>query len=541
MSRRGFLVRAGAVGLTTMPLGAFLAACGSKDQGGPALNQIRKGGTVTFAIDGTNGLIDPAVYTTLGDWMAVDCVCRGLSHIDFTSTTPTMGMARSVKVSGDGKTLTFTLRDGVKFHDGSTLTAQDVLRTFNRQLKDGDPSVPESSTRPLRGSTNRSITKVRAVDDMTFQIEIAAPDLTFVSRLSDISCRIVSAAALDKYGAEIGRNLVGAGPFKLAELKAQQSITLEAFSGYFGGAPVIDRLVLQAMPDGSALTAGLLGNQVQATSFAPHSAASRLGRGKKLTVHRTNRLVSVFVLMNASAKSLKELEVRQAVNHAIDRQQIIQQAFYGYADVPDGYAIPSSQVGHDASLADLSAYDVAKAKALIAQAGAQGRTVRLLAQNNGWYPKAAQIIEQNLTAIGLRPQVQTLDPGSFAGKVFSPADHELALWERNAYVPDPDNKVGNFFSSTGSYSMFGTAQNTLDKATNAKIDDLLGQGRQTSDPAARKRIYSEVQRLVAEEFAVISFVAQAQNMVVTESDLTGINTNALSTQRMLMEKTAYAG
>lgn len=542
VSRRGFLVRAGAVGLATMPLGAFLAACGqSTDESGAngEMVKLRKGGTVTFAIDGTNGVLDPALYTTLGDWMGVDCVCRGLTTIDFKTTTPTMAMAESSKVSDDGKTLTFTLRQGITFHDGSAFTANDVVRSFNRQLLDQDASRPANSTRPIRGSTNRSITGVRAADERTLEITLSQPDVTFPSRLSDLPCRIISAAALDKYGTSIGQNLVGAGPFKLVSAVPQQSITLEAFDGYFGGRPLIDRLVLQQVTDPSALNAGLQSGQIQASSYVAHSAAKSLAANPKVTVAKTPRLVAIFVLMNVTDPALSDIRVRQAVNSCIDRAQIAQNAFFGYADSPQGYLLPSVEVGYDPSLADLSAYDVNRARQLVQEAGATGRAIELIAQNNNWYPKAAQIIEANLKEIGLVPTVKLFDPGTFAGKVFDVKAHQLALWERNGYVPDPQDLVNNMLSSTGSYANRSTGHATLDSASVKQLDALLVQGLQTSDPEQRKVVYTQAQRFFAEKFMAISMVAHTQNIVVSSSGLGDIGAEALSSQRMQFEKAGF--
>lgn len=542
LSRRGFLVRAGALGLATMPIGAFLAACGqSVDASGANADmaKLRKGGTVTFAIDGTNGVLDPALYTTLGDWMAVDCVCRGLTTIDFATTTPQMAMASGSTVSDDGKTLTLTLRDDVTFHDGSAFTAQDVVRTFNRQLAEQDASRPANSTRPMRGSTNRNVAGVTAVDEHTVQFTLNQPDVTFLSRLSDIPCRIVSAAALDKYGPEVGQSLVGAGPFKLVSAVPQQSITLESYGDYFGGSPLIDRLVLQQVTDPSSLNAGLQSGQITASSFVAHSSAKSLAANPKVTVHETPRLVAIFLLMNVTDPALSDIRVRQAVNLCVDRATIVKNAFFGYADEPKGYLLPSAEVGYDASLANLSKYDVAAAKKLVSEAGASGRAVELIAQNNNWYPKAAQILESNLKAIGLTPTVSLYDPGTFAGKVFDPKAHQIALWERNGYVPDPEDLVNNMLSSAGSYANRGTGHATLAAADVQQLDALLAKGLQTSDNDERKAAYTKAQQFFAEKFMAISMVAHSQNIVVSSAELGKINAPSLSCQRMQLEKAGF--
>jgi len=536
LGRRGFLVHAGVLGLSTMGLGAFLAACG-KGEGNSEAAQIRKGGTLTFAIDGTNALLDPAVYTTLGDWMAVDSICGGLTNIDFTTTTPTPDLASKIETSADGLTITVTVRDGIEFHDGTAFTAHDIVRTFNRQLVDGDHSLPTASTRPMRGSVNRNIATVEALNDGTAQFTLKQPDTVFTSRLTDISCRILSGAQMDKYGTALGQHLVGTGPFKLSSMTAQQSITLAANTKYWKGAPVIDQLVLQQVTDPSSLVAGLQGEQINASSFVAHSSAKALAANPKVTVYNTPKHVDVFVMMNVTKPLLSDLRVRKAVNMCINRAKIATDAFFGYAVAPDGYVISPGEVGYDSSLASLSTYDQAAAATLIEQAGATGKAVSLIAQNNNWYPATAQIIEADLKAIGLVPTVELLDPGSYVGRFFDPTKHELALWERDSYIPDPADSAGNMLGSTGSYANLGTGHAKLDPATVGQIDTLLNQATQTTDPATRKSLYSQAQRLFADKLMAVAMVVYTQN-VVASIGCTDIDASALGGSRMQMQKAA---
>jgi peptide/nickel transport system substrate-binding protein len=537
LTRRGLMVNAGRLGLATMSMSALLTACARSGSGNKALDKIRKGGTLTFAIDGTDALLDPGVYTTLGDWMAVDSICSGLTNIDFITTAPSLDIASHIATSSDGLTLTFTVRAGVEFHDGSPLTAEDCVRTFTRQLFPGDKSLPAASTRPMRGSLNQNVAEVKTVGDSTFQMRLKQPDAVFLSRLTDIDCRIMSAASMDRYGTKVGEHLIGTGPFKLVSMTAQQSVTLEANTRYWKGSPVIDRLVLQQVTDPSALTAGIEGAQINASSFVAHSAAKTLKASPSVTVYNTSKHVDVFVMMNVVKPLLEDLRVRKAVNLCIDRAKIVTNAFFGYARVPDGYIISPGEIGYDPTLADLSEYNLTAAKQLITEAGATGKAVSLIAQNNNWYPATAQIIQANLTAIGLVPTLTLLDPGSYVGRFFDPTGHELALWERDSYIPDPFDSVGSMLQSTGSYAALGTGHATLNKTVVAELDSLLTSATQTSDAAVRKSLYTRAQRLFAEKFMAIAMVAYTQNIVVGRG-CTDIDAPALAGSRMQMEKAA---
>ena len=533
MTRRGLLIRAGAIGLGTISLPEFLAATAS-----PASGAMKKlaSGTVVFATDGSAGTAEPATFTTFGDEFVIDMVTRGLTLIDFASNAPKLLLADSVQVSNGGKSYTFVLKQNLTHHDGSAFTANDVVRTFERQLKDKDPTVPQGVFYSLRAAVNNNVAAVTAKDDHTVVFDLNTPDPIFLSRIQDPSCHIISSAALDKYGSKIGQNLVGCGPFSLVSLAPQQGAVLQSFAGYVGGQPAIDRLVLQPVPSSSTLTGSLLSGQIQATSFAPHASAKSLKASGKVQIYNTSRLVKLFVMMNAASPALKEIEIRQAVNYAIDRNAIIQKALFGYADYPDGYAVCRTEIGHDPSLKYLSVQNLDKAKALVQKIGATGRTVGLIGQNNDWYPTALQIISDNLKAIGLNPQVTAIDPATFAGKAFDPKGHDLALWERNNWIPDPATGVGSLFAPGQAYAAVGTGQLTFPKALNDQVAALLAKGELERDPVKRKSIYTQVQKLVTSKMMIIAMVAYSQ-AIVASNGVTGIGPTALSTQRMVMEKT----
>jgi peptide/nickel transport system substrate-binding protein len=127
-------------------LPALLSACGAAADDAKGSS---KGGTLTLAIDATSAVNDPSFYTSLGDWMAVDCICRGLTFISFETNEPTPDLAKSWTISDDQLTYTFALREGVKFHDGTTLTSADVLASLGRQFDEKDKTLPKGATRPL--------------------------------------------------------------------------------------------------------------------------------------------------------------------------------------------------------------------------------------------------------------------------------------------------------------------------------------------------------------------------------------------------------
>jgi peptide/nickel transport system substrate-binding protein len=532
MSRRSLMRGAGLLGMGAgLGLTGLLSACGiAADE---KSSTPSGGGTLTLGIDGTSAVNDPAFYTTLGDWMAVDCICRGLTFIPFASNDVQPDLAESWEISADQLTYTFKLRQGVTFHDGTTLTSADVLASLGRQFTAEDKTLPKGASRPL-ASLGRNVASLTAVDAGTVKLVLKTPDRTTLARLSDIGGRIISKAALDKYGADIGKNLVGTGPFKFASATSGQSVVLEAFDKFRLGRPPIDRLVLQQVQDPSTIVSSLLSGDLGATQFTPYSALARLKSDKSVVVHETPYSFDAILMIDA--RRIPELDVRKAINLAIDRKAILAQAFFGAGALPVGYVIPPSQNGHDPSLADLSATNLDEAKRLIQAAGATGRQVRLMAASDSWHPKAAQIIAQNLTDIGLKVLSDSADPATYFGRVINPQDqfHDLMIWERNSYIPDPDNMIGAMALPSGVYGDFASGFKTLNGSAAFAAD--LAAAKNLPDGPARTAKYTDIQRRFAEQFMVLSMLAYSCNPVVSGAKVQGMNVAALGSHRCFMEK-----
>jgi len=530
-SRRTMLRGAGLLGVGVgFGLPALLSACGAAADDAQGSS---KGGTLTLAIDSTSAVNDPTFYTSLGDWMAVDCICRGLTFISFETNEPTPDLAKSWKISGDGLTYTFVLREGVKFHDGTTLTSADVLASLNRQFDPNDKTIPKGGTRPL-ASLGANVASLTAEDDLTVRMVLKKPDRGVLGKLSDIGGRIISKAALKKYGAEIGKHLVGTGPFAFSSATSGQSITLTAFDDFRLGRPPIDRLVLRQVQDPSTIVSSLLSGDISATQFTPYSAAAQLRKDDSVTVYDTP--YNADAIMMIDARRIPELKVRKAINLAIDRKAILSQAFYGIGTEPKGYAIPPAQSGYSTSLADLSTQDTAQAKKLIAEAKAGGRHIRIMAASDSWHPKAAQIIAQNLTDVGFKVSTTSVDPATYFGRLLNKDDdyHDLMIWERNTYIPDPDDMVGAMASPTSLYGATLTGLDTLDGATTL-ADDLYA-AKNLPDGKQRTAAYTRIQRQWAEDYMVLSMLACFTNLVVSGADVKHMNTSALANHRCYMEK-----
>jgi peptide/nickel transport system substrate-binding protein len=523
-----------------------LSACGGERGGGQQNNQqagggntgeAQQGGTLVFGVDAIQGNSDPGIFATFGDWMAIDCIARGLTHIDYQSTEVQPALAESWEISEDQLVYTFKLREGVTFHDGNPFTAEDCVRSFMRLMDEEDPTRAEG-TYAIAEIGGENLQEVRAVDERTFEMTLGAPDVAFLARLSNPNAVILSAAALDEFGNKIGNQLVGAGPFKFVESQSGQSVTLEAFEDYYEGRPPLDRVVLQVLPDPSALTSALQSDQIQASNFLPYTSVERLRSSNDLRLYEPEPYIDVFIEMNASTPLLSDLKVRQAINYALDREAVIQEAFAGLGETP-AYMITPAEPGFDESLAELSTRDLDRAKQLLQEAGAEGETVSLLAPNILFWPRVGQIVTSNLEELGLKVDAEYLDSGTFSTRAFDPEAHELLCSQRSAFVPDPDNKLSPLFASDSSVTQDTTVSDKLD--VQKEIDRRLVEARQEADAGRRTELYTELQRFLIEEQMVRAMLAYIFTPTATAANVTGFNADALGTYRLFLEKTGFSG
>lgn len=536
------LLRRGAAGATILTLPGLLGACGSRGGASSDENEtsdtkakLKKGGTLVMGVDALAAASDPAIFATFGDWMVIDNVGRGLTHVDYQSTKIQPALAESWDVSSDQRTYRFQLRSGLKFHDGNPVTAQDAVRTFSRLYDDKDPSRPEGTYAIAElGGTN--FKRARAISDSELEITLAGPDVAFLSRLSNPNAVIISAAAIDKYGKKLGSHLVGAGPFKFVRGQANQSVTLEAFDGFYGGRPLLDRVVLQVLPDPTSLTSALRTNSAQLSPFIPFSNVRSLKADKNVNVTEGKPYIDIFAVVNAKTKGTTDLKVRHAISMALDRDAIIEQAFGGAAKAAGGLVSPAELGAVPAGSLPYSKRDVAAAKKLVQEAGAEGQEIVVLNQNILFWPRIGQIIDQNLKEIGLKPKSSYLEEATYNRRTAGNG-WNLQINQRSAFVVDPDNKLSPLLA--GDSYVAQEATKSTDLPAQKELDAKLVAARQEPDATKRAQLYEDIQKFFAEEMAVLLPMVYIALPIASSSKIGGVNTDALGTYRVFLEKTGY--
>ena len=313
--------------------------------------------------------LDPALSTDVPTGRAVGYVFDGL--VRFTPDARLEpALAERWEVAPGGTRYTFHLRRGVRFHDGTPLVARQVVRSFHRVLDPaarggrGWPLFPIDGAREFAAGAARSIRGLSAPDDSTLVVTLTEPLAIFPKLLA----MPVTAVVPDSTPADFGEHPVGTGPWKLVEWRHDDYLRFAANTSYWGGAPRSDSLIARIVPEPSTAVAEFESGNVDVL-YIPEAET----RAWEQTDEKSALLQSApalrlwYVAINTTRGPLADVRVRQAVNHAIDAAQILEQLIGGRGRLSAG-VIPPSLEGADTTRRPY-AHDVAKAKALLAAAG----------------------------------------------------------------------------------------------------------------------------------------------------------------------------
>ena len=383
----------------------------------------------------------------------------------------------------------FKLRAGVRFHDGTPLTAADVKFTFDR-IMGGQIGGQTNPRKDLLGPLDH----VEIVDARTVRFVMKTPWPLLPAMLP--FQEIVSEAFVTKLG---DQGLVsatdGTGPFKLVEWRRGDAIIMERAPDYYGGSPDIppvgparvDRVVFKVMPDNAARVAALLAGDVDIINGLPVTAMKQVEASGNARVATVNGTRTFFLAINNGKAPFKDRRVRQALNHAVDRKLIIQRLLNGNATALNGVLSPDA-FGFDPNLPEY-AYDPARAKALLAEAGAA--SLQLNIDTDGASKEIAEVIASMLQKSGIEAKVQVWETAVIVPIWRDAAkrrDHDLFLTSWGNASLDPSDIVMPTIRSGGRANTAGYA--------NPEVDKLLDAAEVEIDPQRRKALYFRAQELV---------------------------------------------
>jgi peptide/nickel transport system substrate-binding protein len=403
-------------------------------------------------------------------------------------------LAKSWQITDGGKTYTFDLVQGVKWHDGKPFTSADVKWTLDTIIKE----------KGVAYTNMKVIDAVETPDDHTVVLKLKEPSSPLLGFLAWYGTFIMPKHLYentDWLTNPANQKPVGTGPFKFVEWTKGDHVSLAANPDYFGGAPYLDKVVYQMMPDSNTAAQALLRGEVDYSFTQPPLTMLDSLKKANIKVDSFPAPSRYYAQLNLRREPLQKLDVRKALAMAINRKEIVEKAFTGLGDEAWGFYTPAIGWAYDKS-ARAPEYDPSKAEQLLEQAGykkgADGTRLKLSLiyfTAGQQYADLAQVIKSNLKQIGVDIQLQGLEIAAWSKKVGEDHDFDLAILA-GFQGPDPDN-MRNRFSKDGSIQFMGYSNPVIEKA--------LDEGARETDQAKRAASYFAIQQELAKDLPVIPF------------------------------------
>jgi peptide/nickel transport system substrate-binding protein len=462
--------------------------------------------------------LDPHTVTAVNDFRILMNVYDGLVRYKSGTLEVEPALAESWTISDDGKTYTFTLREGVKFHDGTDFNAEAVKFNFERML---DEKHPQHDTGPFPLSFFFSaVDQVEAPDAQTVVFTLKEPYAPFLSNLAYPTGLIVSPKAVKQHGKDYGRNPAGTGPFKFAEWESNAKVVVEANPDYWDGAPNLQAAVFRPITDANTRVAEMLSGGVDVMVEVPPDNVKTFADDPTFTVLEQAGPHLWFLILNTKEGPFKDKKARQAINYAIDKKALVENVLQGTAVVAAGPTPPAFAWAYNESLEPYP-HDIEKARSLLKEAGAENASLTFYVTEGGsgmLDPVAmGSAIQADLAKVGLDVKIETYEWNTFLGKVNPGLEGKADMAQMSWMTNDPD---------TLPYLALRT-EATPDKGgfnsgyySNAKVDELLEAARRETDRDKRAALYKEMQTVVQED-APWAFVANWKQNAVTSTRVEG--------------------
>lgn len=447
----------------------------------PAPSEPKSGGILIAARAADAKGLDPHKQTAFSSFRVLEQIFDPLLALD-ADLNVVPNLAEGWAWSDEGQTLTITLRPNVKFHNGDPMTSADVKFSFERILNE--------ETGAAARSFFTSIASIDVPDELTVVFHLSAPNAAILAAMTNPNSGILSQKLVEG-GADPATEVVGTGAFKLVNWEPDNVLTLEANRDYWQpGLPYLDGIEFRTIPDEASILAGLRAGEIDwALINDPRVGVTASAGAGNLVVSRAPALAYHVLQLNPSRPQFEDVRVRQALSCAIDRQQVLDTASLSEGELTG----PATSPAYRMPLDGLTCYtkDLEKAKALLAEAGVTEMTFTVIAA--GDEPPTAVAEAQNLQAqlaeIGVTVEIETLELGVYVDRWLA-GDFDAAI-ALNGGNPDPDNMFYRYWHSTGNLQ-------AVSNYSSPELDQLLEQGRATTDPAARKEIYTKVQQQLTE-------------------------------------------
>ncbi len=457
----------------------------------PAVARAQQSGHLKIASVKVIDTLDPHFTGFLSAIQIINNIHNGLLKItydgDMVQFEPDLAETWDLE---DERTHVFKLREGVMFHDGTPCDAEAVKFSLLR-VKEGEPASPHAWKLAL-------LDEIEVVDPLTVKLKFSQPYAFLPVALNGSTGRagtIVSPAAVQKYGADYGRNPVGTGPFKFVSWRENDAIELEANPDYFEpGLPKLEKVTFVLMREASTALAALMSGQIHGMTDCPMQLVDQVDAFPNATLYGEIEGNYTFVGMNCKRAPFDDINLRRAVAWALDRDTLVKQAYFGRAQQAYTPISPPMTGYFDPDIATSGRgqwFDLEKAKEFRAKAANQGEieVTYMMAERGPVGTRVAQTVAPMLAQIGIKANLELIEPASWVQRR-NAGDFDLYDFEWVADL-DPEETLYPEWKSDGSWNFGGWNQPEFDK--------LCEQASVELDIPTRASLYHQAEDLLMDE------------------------------------------
>ena len=427
-------------------------------------------------------------------------------------------VADGYTLTPEGLVYTFTLRENVKFHNGNTVTADDVVSSIEycAGTNGSAPLVPAFS----------NISSIEKTDEKTVEITLSERDPDFMSYIASVKAAITPAGQTDA-----DTNPIGTGPYKYVSRSVQENIVMEKFPEYWGEKAYIDDVTFKVCADADSLVMNLNGGSIDMMAHLPVSQAQQLSDDFTVLEGTMNLVQAMY--LNHDFEPFSDARVRQALCYAVDKSEILTFTSDGKGEELGSSMFPNFRKYYVPELNDTYSYDPEKAKELLADAGYSEGTLSFTITVPSNYPQhvdAAQVISDQLSAVGVKAEIKQVEWNTWLSSVYSDRQYEATVVGVDASNLAASAMLSRFCSDAG---------NNFTNYSNEEYDSVYAEAQLEADDAEQTKLYKNCETILAEDAANV-YIQDLAEMVALRNGFEGYEFYPLYVQDIAKIKPAEA-
>ncbi|WP_438314378.1 ABC transporter substrate-binding protein [Sporosarcina sp. FA9] len=442
--------------------------------------------------------LDPHLATASISFQMILNIFEGLLAPE-TDGTLKEAVAESYEVSEDGLIYTFKIRDGIMFQDGNPVTVEDITYTFERLMG-------TNNNEPLSSNFDK-VQSIATPDEHTFVITLEEPNSNFLYSLTALQSAIIPKSNDGKHN----DHPIGTGPFKFVSYSPNADMVLEKNKEYWNeGLPHLDKLTFAFQTDDQSAFMALQGNELDITSIPAHRIPEV---ENDFTINKQQNNSALVITFNHEKEPFNNVKVRQAINYAINKEDIINSVYSGYATELGSNMSPAMGEYYLDGLQEKYKRDISKAKDLLKEAGyPEGFKTKIsVSSHNSMYSDVAQVTAENLKEIGIDVEIEVVEWGIWLDRIYRGRDYEMTTIDLTGR-PSAYEILNDYISYNDSENFF--------RFNNAEFDQVMEDVLKESDPDKQIKLYQRAQEILAEDVGAV-YVADYQFIWALNKKLEG--------------------